>query len=302
MEAWRKQLYHTGIPGMKWGVRNGPPYPLGVKDMSASERRERKDKSQKKKKGLTDKQKRTIAIAAGVTVTALIAGYAGYRLYKNGALDKFLPMGQNKIDELASEKVGDIVKMHKDRPKDLPVSEIPKSIEEAFGNLSKDNPLRKADGIEENCTNVFLAFEGRSRGHDVRPGFQKDADGKFVGLDPEDVIKCFNEQRDSLGNTTLKPINGDRVNSYEKVKTILTKRYPEGSRGYFSATFNTLKGPKHHAVSWKIENGNVVFGDGVNGLKAKLYFRIVNAEKQAHYFRSDNLTINWDEYMKRVLS
>lgn len=56
----------------------------------------------------------------------------------------------------------------------------------------------------------------------------------------------------------------------------------------------------HHAISWKIENRNVVFGDGVNGLKAKSYFQILNAEKQAHFFRSDNLTINWDEYMKSV--
>lgn len=28
MEAWKDELYHHGVPGMHWGVRNGPPYPL----------------------------------------------------------------------------------------------------------------------------------------------------------------------------------------------------------------------------------------------------------------------------------
>lgn len=30
MEAWREELYHHGIKGQKWGVRRGPPYPLGT--------------------------------------------------------------------------------------------------------------------------------------------------------------------------------------------------------------------------------------------------------------------------------
>lgn len=36
---YRNELRHHGIKGQKWGVKNGPPYPLGVSDYSASERK-----------------------------------------------------------------------------------------------------------------------------------------------------------------------------------------------------------------------------------------------------------------------
>ena len=36
---YKNELRHHGIKGQKWGVRNGPPYPLGASDHSASERK-----------------------------------------------------------------------------------------------------------------------------------------------------------------------------------------------------------------------------------------------------------------------
>lgn len=39
MEEWRAELYHHGILNQKWGVRNGPPYPLGGGAYSEAEKK-----------------------------------------------------------------------------------------------------------------------------------------------------------------------------------------------------------------------------------------------------------------------
>ena len=56
------ELMHHGILGMKWGVQNGPPYPLGSGDHSASEKKagwqKSLDKMSLKEEKLSNKKKR----------------------------------------------------------------------------------------------------------------------------------------------------------------------------------------------------------------------------------------------------
>lgn len=118
----KNYLVHHGILGQKWGKKNGPPYPLGVSDHSASEKKAGWRKSLDKKsdssdsstrKGLTDKQKKVlknVAIGTGVTVGALLLAYGGYKLYqynKNAGIKSACDVGATIIDDVLNKQTID---------------------------------------------------------------------------------------------------------------------------------------------------------------------------------------------------
>lgn len=101
-------LVHHGIEGQKWGVRNGPPYPLGADDKSAAEKkaassyRSRKDAAEQSDQFWTDGRKaKAKKVAKGVAITAavVLAVYGGYKLSQTSVSDS----GETLVDGLLSD-------------------------------------------------------------------------------------------------------------------------------------------------------------------------------------------------------
>lgn len=278
------ELYHHGINGQKWGVRNGPPYPLGEGDHSAREEKAGwRDSVDKSGSGIDkEKLKKAVKVGAALAVSAL-AVYGGYRLYSSGAL--------------------------------APLVERGKSIFKVDGSydISKVNPNFQS-GLEYqmNCGNCVITNEMMHRGiMDITAGQNKTGmtisqlSSYFKGLqsenffEPEMHMLNLTELPKDLSHFTPGKINsileqrGSEISNF--LKDGLVSKFPKGSRGCMFVP--TAQGS--HWISWTIDNtGKVAFENpqcpGINIEKWFGMFKYARnmSQSQLTGIRLDNLDID----------
>lgn len=294
-----EELYHHGINGQKWGVRNGPPYPLGQSDHSASEKKagwkksldssdssikiaKKSNKTVDKKKqsdnngdkGLSDSQKKAIKTGA-VVVGALLATYGMYKLADSGELTRIV----QKIKGYADGS-------------DMPPWNIREDL--ADPNLSSDDIFKNVVsrinsrgelGSDYNCRRCTFAYELSRRGFDVKATksikgtgqsalgeynatHDKKVSGGALGLllsyykgDDKDITDFVNNCTGNFA-TYLGP-NEKRIElSTDAAKDIFSSltQYPDRARGELSVAWKN-GGNVGHSLAWEIINEKPVIFD-----------------------------------------
>lgn len=272
------ELYHHGILGQKWGVRNGPPYPLDESDKSSSERLSERFH-------LTDKQKKILKIGAAVAVTGL-AIYGATKLapaITNKAYKTSLKNSPINLDKGIDFGAGD-----NGKTKGLSISQIDDAIK-------KVNPYFNTEiGARFNCGNSVLATELNLRGGNFEArlnehGMTKSALLSFAkNYSSDNIIEDLRPDISSGNKTTA-------VRS--AITASIASKFPDNSRGAIFLPMDIA----NHWFSWVKSDGKVIFADGQNAsvkdsdfndLFSHYKFYRNNNDLSLDIFRLDNVEFN----------
>lgn len=267
-------LYHYGIPGQKWGVQNGPPYPLGTKRLSSRERYKRYASKRSVLK-LTDKQ-RTF-VKTGVVIAASCLSV--YGLYKIGQLsNNDLMSGKHETFAQISYRL--MSEKYKVRQKTDPYNK-PYKPSEGVAEFAKRNGIVIKDSIKsvdedideilnnrpsdahDDCVSLAFTQILKRMGLEVYPNhkvtnvYTDTFKYYFNNYSPVELEDLFKHNM-SVSDNDAPSYNAKQSEQVlQRIKT-LCKNDKEAC-GIMSITFlDELKG---HTTPWFIENGVIRFGD-----------------------------------------
>lgn len=263
-------LAHHGIKGQRWGVKNGPPYPL---DANRHNVQERTLNGTKKTKIRSANAKKLIA-AGAITAGVLLAGYGAYRLSKisPGVAGLAGAAKQSGYNEAFSAKHQISLLDHfrgikkSDRDMDFDPSQLDPSFSHKDRYMSKKEDVDAINGAlgnvnpfrTVNCTICTTAYEMRRRGYDVKANSLLNGGGPKTPLDVCGFFKNASlEDWKSLG---VFHIGSDEEECRRAVKKELMSM-GKGARGNFFGHLNTELTTMCHSVIFEVDDDDVHFID-----------------------------------------
>lgn len=261
------ELSHHGISGQRWGVRNGPPYPLDQKTHNAIVKKQDKPKE----KGL-------FAEIFGAAMLAFSVWTVDE--YINGPISRIVRRIKqnrktNQSKELNDALIGDIAE-HKDYRRE----QMPKTIKGEHSindDMAAVNPNYagvSVPGTTNNCVLCSFTYDLRRRGYDVTA--KPSTEGNFDDLLMKDLYEGAHV--DVLRGS-------DWYDIYNKA----AKKYPEGARGTIGA-YNVLGGG--HSMAWEIHNGKLEIIDAQRNVRSSPEeLALCLFDSTAEFIRTDNLKV-----------
>lgn len=253
------EIYHHGVKGQRWGVRNGPPYPLKPADHSQEERKQNWARSLTTE---SDVVKRRVAREAEILKSKSKSARDNIKEKKEKKQAEKQAQKEKYANLHGTEKFTEFVKDHK---KEIAIgaavvagtilviygtqhaSEIEAMVNEAHNNRVNESVQKMFDKYKTGRANLEAAGEG------------------FGAKNYQEVMKNFDEASGYLGKRSKAWTALDSLNNYNKSGEgigAFSSGYAKGAQTNAVRELKALFGEDNKSVK-NIDNLSRILSDGV---------------------------------------
>lgn len=291
-------LVHHGIKGQQWGIRNGPPYPLGSGRTYKKRSKSLLVKGTKKEQSSSEYDHSKSKKAAEISLFLAYLGIHALQINPVGLTFDAIQLGQVIHGIAAERKVEKRIAKNPniDKKTGLHLKE-----EDSQWTDQKDvkqiNPaFRTFDANRKNnCMLCSVAYDMRKRGYDVM------AQPASYGYEMADIKRWYPKAKVEIAAEPTKTgmtknLFADKEMVHNAISNIESQG--DGARGHVYVQWRGAKGG--HAMAYQVDNGKMTVLDGQTGTIYKKPEKILNRASSINVCRLDN--INFDsKYIKECV-